>query len=602
MNSKTTGIWFVFAVALGVFIFVYRHYFHPALTVPSAVLPQLKMASVTSVRVVPSGAPEICAVRTNGDWFLTEPLYYPGQTAAIESLLEAIQKLVPAPRITAAEMSAHKDAETEFGFARSQLSLVIESGDRRWQLVVGNKTAPGNQVYLRVVGVDGAFVVDTDWLKLVPHTADEWRDTSLVDAQRDFDSITITNGTKIIELRRNPTNHLWRMLRPLNARADSGQIATDIQQLKSARITQFVTDNPNADLTQYGLQPPDLDLWFGRQTNFAAALHIGKSPANDSTQVYAKREGWNAIFKVSKDLLLPWYGQVNSFRDSHLLELTAPVAEIEMRFQNTNDDFILRRQGTNDWIIVGKKYPSDADSVQNFLKELTDLRVSEFVKDVVTPPDLPVYGLDKPHEEIILRSAAGGSNAVIAQLNFGTNQDDKIFVKRSNEDFIYAVTRQAFQQLPNAAWELRDRHIWDFKVDDVAQITLRQNGMTRQIIHTGHGKWSLAPGSQGIIADGSIEQAVEHLSQLTSSAWAARGGNPAEWGFDPNNLQITVELKDGKKFTVDFGLEIQQLHTALAAVTLDGERWTFEFPPVTYQFVVSYLTIPPNLQRSPSSP
>jgi len=30
-------------------------------------------------------------------------------------------------------------------------------------------------------------------------------------------------------------------------------------------------------------------------------------------------------------------------------------------------------------------------------------------------------------------------------------------------------------------------------------------------------------------------------------------------------------------------------------VTLDGERWTFEFPPSTYQFVLSYLTIPANV-------
>jgi hypothetical protein len=66
-------------------------------------------------------------------------------------------------------------------------------------------------------------------------------------------------------------------------------------------------------------------------------------------------------------------------------------------------------------------------------------------------------------------------------------------------------------------------------------------------------------------------------------------------GFKPNNLQVTVELKDGKKFTVDFGIEIQQLQTALAAVTLEGNRWTFEFPPVTYQFVSTYLTIPANV-------
>jgi hypothetical protein len=34
--------------------------------------------------------------------------------------------------------------------------------------LVGNKTSPGDQVFLRVVGMDGAFVADADWLKFIP--------------------------------------------------------------------------------------------------------------------------------------------------------------------------------------------------------------------------------------------------------------------------------------------------------------------------------------------------------------------------------------------------------------------------------------------------
>ena len=45
---------------------------------------------------------------------------------------------------------------------------------------------------------------------------------------------------------------------------------------------------------------------------------------------------------------------------------------------------------------------------------------------------------------------------------------------------------------------------------------------------------------------------------------------------------------------MDFGTELPQAHTALAVVTLDGERWGFVFPPVLYQFVSAYLTIPAN--------
>ena len=161
-----------------------------------------------------------------------------------------------------------------------------------------------------------------------------------------------------------------------------------------------------------------------------------------------------------------------------------------------------------------------------------------------------------------------------------------------------SITGRITCRLPDAAWEFRDRHIWNFDADDVAQITIHQDGKTRQIVHNGPGKWSLAPGSQGII-DGQKHRA----DRCTCSGeldrrrlgWRATVTEPDNSALTTNNLQITFELKNGEKDTVDFGGEFPQRQTALAAVTLDGERWAFVFPPVLYQFVLSYLTIPANV-------
>jgi len=80
---------------------------------------------------------------------------------------------------------------------------------------------------------------------------------------------------------------------------------------------------------------------------------------------------------------------------------------------------------------------------------------------------------------------------------------------------------------------------------------------------------------------------------LAAVAWVARNDTePDKLGFGTNNLQITFDLKNGEKATVDFGGQSRQLQTALAAVTLDGERWAFLFPPALYQLVLSYFTIP----------
>jgi hypothetical protein len=296
---------------------------------------------------------------------------------------------------------------------------------------------------------------------------------------------------------------------------------------------------------------------------------------------------------TAKEPLSPWRGSVNDFRDSHLLELTAPVAEIEV---HGPDNFTLQRQGSNDWHVIGEKFPGDAENAQLFIKTLAGLRVAEFVKDVVTAPDLPAYGLATPTRQITLRSAAGDTNSVIVQLSFGTNQNNEVFVRRADEDFVYAVTMEDFNRLPEAAWEFRERRLWNFTEGDVVQITLRQGGKTRQIVHNGANKWSLAAGSQGIINPPAIEETAHRFGGLAAAGWVGRNlTEPERLGFNTNNLQIVIELKNGAKCTVDFGREVPAAQTALAAVTLDGKRWAFVFPPVLYQFVLSYLTIPANV-------
>ena len=64
---------------------------------------------------------------------------------------------------------------------------------------------------------------------------------------------------------------------------------------------------------------------------------------------------------------------------------------------------------------------------------------------------------------------------------------------------------------------------------------------------TGVNKWSLAAGSQGIINPPALEETTHRLGELTALGWVARNVTDPEknFGLSPDNLEITVELKDG---------------------------------------------------------
>lgn len=596
MKSKTTGIWFVLAAALFAAIWFYNQYLQPRAAKVETLLPGLHASAISQIQVTPAGQREIAVVRSNGMWLLQKPLAYPAQAAAVETLAAALEKLVPATRLTAADMSAHKNTEAELGFENPQFNLFVESAGQRRQLLIGNKTAPGDQVYIRVVGVDGVFVTDAAWLQALPRTASEWRDTALVDVAGNCDLIVITNGAKTLtmEFRRDPTNQTWRMLQPLQTRADGARLAAALQQLRDGRAEKFVTDDPRVDLSSYGLQPSELDVWLGQGTNLTSGVSAGKNLTDAPAKVYARRQGWNAIVTAGKDVFTPWRGGVNDFRDPHLIPpLPAPVAEIEVLGE---EKFTLQTRGSNEWTVAGEKFPADPDNVQAYLKLLAGLRISEFVKDVVTPADLQGFGLATPARQITLRARPGDTNAPLAQILFGNIETNRVLVKRGDEDFVYALKIEDLARLPEHGWEFRSRRVWNFSETNIAQVTLRQNGKTRILVRTGENKWSLGPNSQGIINPPAIEETMHRLGELTAYYWIGRNLVEPEknYGLDPNNLSITVELKTGEKLSVEFGAELTKAQTALASVTLEGERWAFVFPPTLFQFVITYLTLPPN--------
>jgi len=382
------------------------------------------------------------------------------------------------------------------------------------------------------------------------------------------------------------------MIRPLQARADGARIAEALQQLRSASVTKFVSDDPKTDLSTFGLQPSALDIWLGQGTNLLTALHAGKDATDDPASTYVQRQGWNSVMTTAKEPLTLWRGAVNDWRDRHLMTLNAPIAEIQV---SGDHGFTLEEpRGSTNWVVAGEKFPTDLENLKQYVRLLASLRVNDFVKDVVTGADLQDFGLGTNAHLITIFGKVDDTNAILSQLIFGGINANHIYVKRGDEDFVYDLTLDDYAQLPAYGWQFRDRRVWSFSETNVTQLTLHQGSRTLQMLRLGPNSWSLAPGSQGMINPLGVEETVHRLGDLVCDGWVDRGlSDPAKFGLGTNNLEITVELKSGEKLAVDFGGVVPQRQTLFAATMVDGERWAFEFPPALLALVAQYLTIPP---------
>lgn len=594
MNRRTTQILCLLAVALFAFIYLYER--HTLSTDAAAerrtkLLPDLDPNEVTSIEIIRTN--QIIRVeRTGNTWAMTLPVKYPAQRTGIENLLEGLAGVAQQTYLPADEIMGKSGGFSAFGLEPAVATVVIQSGSRRNELRIGSQTVMGGQVYVQPVGAGGIAVTESTWLEKIPGSANDWRDRSLLDLKGvTYDRISLRRpGVLPFDLQRDPATRKWAITSPMSARADSQLIDNLMQALQNVRVMNFTLDQTNVDLEPYGFQPPDLELAFGQGTNDVAFLRFGKSPTNDANQVYAWRSSHGNIVTASQDLVGLLRSPFTRFRDPHLVALESTnVYRIEVKAE---ENFTLERQTNGAWRITAP-YAAPADGVlmADVLQNLTSLQIVEFVKDVVT--DFASYGLAPAARTYVLQ---GATNEPLAQIEFGTNQVDKVFVRRTDENSVYATRLGDSLRLPQAAYLVRDRRVWDFASSNVVSVAISHKGQTQKIQRTASGSWALAPGSQGSVETASFDETLLRLGQLRAESWAARGEDQlARYGFAEKDHKITLELLNGdttRTLNISFG-RLSPLYRPYAVTVLDGQTVIFEFPSRLFADVQRDLSLAP---------
>ena len=399
MNPRNTFFLVLLAAGLFAFIYFYERRLNFAPPPPPKLLSGFDAAAVTNIQTQFQKQDEIRAERTtNGSWQLTKPIVYPVQPLAVEVLLKALQDLLPQNHISAQELKGKRNIDADYGFDNPLATIVWirQDDDQPHTLKLGNFTAPGNQIYAKVIGSDGVDIIGTDLLQFIPRQSSDWRDTVFLNLQgRVFDHITITNGAKTFALLGDGTNSSWHMVP--HERVNISRLAGLFNQLQALRVVEFETDNPKAeDLELYGLQPPGLELDFDRGTNHLLTLQFGKSPTNKPNLIYARRDDQSTVVLVPSDLVKGWRAEKIEFRDRTLAGMYTWVPdEIDVAGRA---NFTIRRVTNDAWRVMAPyDFPADTNLVKQFITKLARLAVVPTngpvaVKDIVPPSEWANYG------------------------------------------------------------------------------------------------------------------------------------------------------------------------------------------------------------------
>lgn len=494
MRTKVTLVLLFLNVALFFFIFRFerRWNIEKNFTEARRRVLSAETADIRSLEITGGNPVHTLALAKRGDtWFVTAPLEWPANPAAVSRILTELQFLEHETSFNVSDLDKNGQSLADYGLDHPKLTIAIMSGDPAEHpsvtlLRLGDITKDGLRLYLLSPDGERIHVVSQSLARSLGLTADDLRADALftipVFEARSLNLQTAAPASLRIRLRRDGSR--WSFETPIIARASKAATELAINGLNGLRVATFITTNPPAVLPSAS---PALRVSLEgnnrRETLILGNLvHPSSNAAADRDEYYAQLEGRSALFTVKipsgpAELMDTLRTAQVSLRETHILEFDAPAVTAITLTAPNQPELILQRLETGTqsadnsaWQIVRRgessvgpqTLPADRTAVQRLLDQLSRLAVpdfkSGFKSDAPTAADLEAWGFNRPEREVFL-TLGGGATPLSLQL--GTDAKHNVYARlgpaANPGSSIYAVDSAILRELPVAPRAWRDR-------------------------------------------------------------------------------------------------------------------------------------------------
>ena len=492
MRTKVTLVLLFLNVALFFYIIKFEHPGRVGETeqeLRRRVLDGKVTADIRSLEI--TGGTHTLALAKRGDtWFVTQPLEWPANPAAVSRILTELQFLEHLASFKVSELAQNGQSLADYGLDHPRLTIAITSGDPAehpevTRLQIGDITKDGLRLYLLSPDGERIHVVSQSLARSLGLSADDLRTDALftipVFEARSLNLQTAAPANLRIRLRRDGSK--WSFETPIIARASKAATELAINGLNGLRVASFITSNPPATLPSAN---PALKITLEgnnrRETLILGGL-VHPDATNNPDEYYAQLEGRSALFTVRIPSKLPSALQPGlmdilrtaqvSLRETRILDFDVPAVTALTLSAPNQPELILQRLETGTqsadnsaWQIVRRgeatvgpqTLPADRGAVQRLLDQLSRLTAADFKSDAPTAADLESWGFNRPEREVSL-TLGGGAAPVSLQL--GTDAKHNVYARlgpaANPGSSIYAVDAEILRELPVAPRAWRDR-------------------------------------------------------------------------------------------------------------------------------------------------
>lgn len=366
-----------------------------------------------------------------GGWRVEKPIQARADETQVKQVLDTLLT-GKVDQIVAEKVSDVK----QYGLDRPALQVTLEDAKgHRKVLQTGLKDVRGFSVYARAADKPELFLLSSFSIEdLQKKKADDLRDKTLLA----IDPNTITRlmlQSPAQTVRVEKQGAKWQETAPRPAPADTDEVKTLLDQIKSTRIDKF--EGAASNLARYGLAKPSLTVTVTGPAGDKGLL-LGKNTA-DGKGVYAMRQGEAEVFQVPKNVLTDLSKQPGDLRDKTLLSFKRDDAK-SISITTPAQTLELAHAG-KEWRIT-KPTPGKPkeDRLSSLLFTLEVVKGSRVVEE--KPADLAKYGLDKPEVRAQVVLPAGTQELLIGKKVAATGKKTAIseyYARSSSQEAVFTV-------------------------------------------------------------------------------------------------------------------------------------------------------------------
>ena len=309
--------------------------------------------------------------KMDGTWRLLEPVQADADSTELSSIVNSLAA-IDIQRVV--DENAADVAQYGLQPAHVTVSFRAKGETEPRRLLIGEKTPAGGDVYAMQPDSKRVFLVSSFLETTVNKDAFALRDKRVLKFDRDkADGLELASGATVIQLAKNGTD--WRLLKPIAARADFGQVESIVVRLGSANMESIVDETGSTGTAKYGLDRPTAT--FAVSTGGArTTLTLG---ATENALVFAKDSTRPMVFTVAPTLKDDVLKNVSDYRRKDLFDARSFTASrIELVRGTETMAFEKGKTADKDVWKTAAGQDADATKIEDLLTKVTSLRADSF--------------------------------------------------------------------------------------------------------------------------------------------------------------------------------------------------------------------------------